>query len=389
MIERGLFEFDEAPSKPRVIFVDEAQDFTQLQLTCIRNWGKNAEWIILVGDDDQTIFEFTGADPDAFLKPEIGKEFKTVLKRSWRVPCRVLNRAAALIGHVSKRELKEYSPRFRNPDDESEGEAQGEVIDLGETYNHAESLIEQIQPYLKKKMSIMFLASCSYMLEPIKKELRNKAMPFQNRYRRRRRDWNPLHQQTTLTEFFGSGIDAGYWNVPQFIEWAKYLKVGDGTQGLKPKVGKKILTRLKEAVEANEDGLHTCREVLGMALTDTAVKAALNRDVDWYLKNLTKQKSNSLEYPAEIYKKHGMEGIEDEPLITIGTIHSVKGAESDVVVLFPDISYQADLEMARPQGYDSVYRLFYVGMTRAKHVLMLCRPTALMNSKIPRMYIPL
>ena len=126
-----------------------------------------------------------------------------------------------------------------------------------------------------------------------------------------------------------------------------------------------------------------------MTLTDTAIKAALNRDVDWYLKNVTKQKAISLEYPASVYKIHGMEGIEEEPLIQIGTIHSVKGAESDVVILFPDVSYVADIEMRTDAGMDSALRLFYVGMTRAKHVLFLCKPVVAMDTIIPRMFVRL
>ncbi len=386
LIEKGLYEFDEAPCKPSVIFIDEAQDFTKLQLTCIRNWGKFADWIVLVGDDDQCIYEFTGADSQAFINPPVADKYKTVLNQSWRVPRTVFQRALAVIHGVKTREEKQYSPRI----DETTGkEAEGEVHDLDLTYNKASQLIDIIEPYLEKKMSIMFLASCSYMLEPIKKELRARALPFQNKYRRRRRDWNPLYHHGTLTEFFGSGIDNDFWNIPQFLAWTKHLRVGDGVEGLKKKVGKKILNRLKQAVEDNEDGLHTCREVIGMVLTETAVKAALNRDIDWYLRNIPTQKASVLEYPASVYKIHGAEGLAEEPLIQIGTIHSVKGAESDVVVLFPDVSYIADLEMGTDAGMDAALRLFYVGMTRAKHILFLCRPIVPMISKTPRLFVRL
>ena len=54
--------------------------------------------------------------------------------------------------------------------------------------------------------------------------------------------------------------------------------------------------------------------------------------------------------------------------------NSVKGAESDVVYLFPDISRAG---MTEWRGNDaqkaSVYRLFYVGMTRARESLVLCQ----------------
>ena len=56
--------------------------------------------------------------------------------------------------------------------------------------------------------------------------------------------------------------------------------------------------------------------------------------------------------------------------------NSVKGAEADVVYLFPDISragmgeWQGTVEQKA-----SVYRLFYVAMTRAKDTLVLAEPS--------------
>ena len=57
----------------------------------------------------------------------------------------------------------------------------------------------------------------------------------------------------------------------------------------------------------------------------------------------------------------------------MGTIHSVKGGEADVVYLFPDLSvsgmdeWDGTVEQRAP-----IYRLFYVGMTRARETLVLC-----------------
>jgi superfamily I DNA/RNA helicase len=57
-----------------------------------------------------------------------------------------------------------------------------------------------------------------------------------------------------------------------------------------------------------------------------------------------------------------------------GTIHSVKGGEADAVFLFPDLSRSGDLAYRRyGADRDSVIRLFYVGMTRARKSLYLCQ----------------
>ena len=54
----------------------------------------------------------------------------------------------------------------------------------------------------------------------------------------------------------------------------------------------------------------------------------------------------------------------EEPPVTLGTIHSVKGGEADVVYVFPDLSQAGYQEWClHGEGRDSVFRLFYVAMT--------------------------
>jgi len=391
IIEAGLYDFDTAPCEPEVIFVDEAQDFTLLQLSVIRKWGKHAKWTVLVGDDDQTIYEFTGADPTAFLKPEVGKKYKTVLSQSYRVPEAVLKRSQALIKKVLMREEKKYNARI---DRETNQPAVGEVRELSGSYQDAEYILNDLKQYLDAGLTIKLLASCAYMLEPIKKALTENAIPFHNPYRRRRRDWNPLHtsifgDESAILNFLNCGIDEPYWNIPQLISWARHIKVGE--TGLKRNVGKKAIMRLKQAIDEKEKGLHTSREVINLIFEKQAVQPILERNIDWFKDNLLKTKATQLDYAIRVYKKHGndVEVLESPPKITIGTIHSVKGAEADCVYVFPDISFQADIEMGNRNGYDSIHRLFYVAMTRAKHKLILCRPTVMMRGVTPRMFVRL
>jgi superfamily I DNA/RNA helicase len=64
LIETSLSDVRFAPGHPSVIFADEAQDLNRTQLTLVRNWGERAEFFIVAGDDDQTIYSFTGATPE-------------------------------------------------------------------------------------------------------------------------------------------------------------------------------------------------------------------------------------------------------------------------------------------------------------------------------------
>ena len=58
------------PKVPQVDFliVDEAQDCSVPQMHAIDRIAEHVKEIILVGDPNQTIFQFAGADPDFFEK---------------------------------------------------------------------------------------------------------------------------------------------------------------------------------------------------------------------------------------------------------------------------------------------------------------------------------
>jgi len=40
-----------------------------MQLSLVRKWGERANYFIVAGDDDQTIYSFTGATPRRFSTP--------------------------------------------------------------------------------------------------------------------------------------------------------------------------------------------------------------------------------------------------------------------------------------------------------------------------------
>jgi superfamily I DNA/RNA helicase len=63
----------------------------------------------------------------------------------------------------------------------------------------------------------------------------------------------------------------------------------------------------------------------------------------------------------------------DLPKVVVGTIHSVKGGQADVVYLFPDLSQGGDAQYNRGgAARDSVIRVFYVGLTRVREKLYIC-----------------
>ena len=98
-------------------------------------------------------------------------------------------------------------------------------------------------------------------------------------------------------------------------------------------------------------------------------------DLTWLVSHLLAPQARRLHYVIAIARESGVHALFDVPKVTVGTIHSVKGGEADVVMLFPDLSPHAvEARESSREGWDAVQRLFYVGMTRARDTVMLCAP---------------
>lgn len=353
------------PSKVRCAFFDEVQDFTALELQLVRMWGETLEYSILVGDDDQCIFSFKGATPDAFLFPPIDDSRKTILSQSYRVPVAVHALANKWIRNVHSRQEKDYRPT----------DVEGAVLPMAfATWKRPERMVEDIEKKLDAGRSVMVLATCSYQLAPTLRVLRNRGVPFHNPYRRRRGDWNPLVRRSTGTasadrmlaymrpsaEAFGDNAQG--WTNSMLAKWVEHVK----SDGLLLRGAKK---RIEAAAKTNPDGTPPLIE-----LFDSEAAAVLwdDPEVDWFMSRVTASKRGVYEYPVNIYKARGVPGLTDEPRVTVGTIHSVKGGEADCVYLFPDLSMNGLREWHGEMTRDPIIRLFYVAFTRARHELHLC-----------------
>lgn len=89
----------------KVAFIDEAQDLTTLQWRMVWTAFRNCERIYIAGDDDQAIYQWSGADVDYFLS--INAEIE-ILKHSWRVPNNLLYLPRSISGLISNRVEKKY-----------------------------------------------------------------------------------------------------------------------------------------------------------------------------------------------------------------------------------------------------------------------------------------
>lgn len=378
MIEIPYRDVDAPPGNPSVGFFDECQDFTPLEMALVRKWGRTLDYIILAGDDDQCIYEWAGARPDVLIDGEPAK--KVVLKQSYRVPRAIHAVAMREILTVTKREPKEYRPRDED----------GEVRYLrGVNSTMPEMIIRDIETRYKDKR-IMILASCSYMLHNIIHALRMAGIPFANPYRPKNGAWNPLRRSTrdhtSTIDRLLSYIDMvpveyrepdGDWeyllDAGDFLKWYEILKVN----GNIPKGTRDDRIKELKTIIAN-DGELLLHDVWRFFEEKSGIwdywgnPARLLEAVDWLIKNSQADKARAMEFPRRIIERRGVQALKDEPRIILGTIHSVKGGEADVVYVIPDLSYGAYQEKESSiAGRDAVKRLKYVAYTRARESLVL------------------
>lgn len=381
MIEIPYREISRPPGNPRIGFFDEAQDFTPLELALVRKWGKALDYIVLAGDDDQCIYEWAGARPDVLIEGTPAK--KVVLDQSYRVPRTIYNVAMQEIVKVSKREQKEYSPRA----------AEGEVRHLtGVNSKTPEMIIRDFEKRYPEKR-IMILASCSYMLQPLIHALRRAGIPFHNPYRTKNGAWNPLKRSTkdqisTLDRLLAyvSQVPAeheeedalpfapNYIDASEFLKWYEIIKAaGNIPRSLK----NKIIEDLRRWIDGGGSML-PAEDVRAFFEEDCGIwdywgnPGRVNEAIEWFVKNIPSDKARVLEFPQTIIQKKGVQALKAPPQVIVGTIHSVKGGEADVVYVIPDISYNAYAGKINSRaGHDAVIRLKYVAYTRARESLVL------------------
>ena len=106
-------EGDSLPVK--VAMIDECQDITALQWRVIEKAFSRAEKIIIAGDENQSIYSYSGARPDFLI--DFAKRFPVEhLSVSYRIPQSVYRLAKAIVGFIGDKTNKPFEPRKENPE---------------------------------------------------------------------------------------------------------------------------------------------------------------------------------------------------------------------------------------------------------------------------------
>lgn len=278
-----------------VAIIDEAQDLTTLQWEFVKIAFKDCKRIYIAGDDDQAIYQWSGADIDKFMGLQ-GE--RTILHQSYRLPQTVHEFAEYILSRFENRIEKEFKA---TPE-------KGHVYSMNE--------LEELT--IKPDDSYLFLSRNTFYLNRFEEYLYNSGVVF-DFMRKRSVSTDDVEAINIYT-----AIQKGKPFTPaQFHILKKYLPGG-----------------------FNEEHI------------------PLN---DWF---------TVLEIPTEkklYYRKLIKNKVDLKTCnIKVNTIHSVKGAEADNVILLLNVSGAVYKNIQ--QNPDSEHRVFYVGATRARKNLYVLFP---------------
>ena len=314
----------------KVVILDEAQDCSKLEFTFFKMIAANADEVIICGDDDQAIYDYKGVDPQDFINIE-GKDL--VLDTSYRVPIAIWKKAIQLIERNKMRKEKLYLPC---------GEI-GEVKFVNS--------IDDI-PFVELEGTTFVLARNWIWLKPLSEMLKYRGLlyniaGFEQIYRQELRRailcaWDMVQGKRVS----GKSLKALF----KFLPASPYL-----VRGAKSKA--------KSIKSEDSVGPDVYKPFFQ--------NGVLERWVD-PLKIIDDLKFQYKEHYKYVIKTQGIDILNEDPRINLGTIHWSKGQEADNVVLLPDQTYRTfRWGMIFPEAER---RVFYVGITRAKQRLFILSP---------------
>jgi len=165
--EMGILDFDDLltnyiyrdkPLPVKIAIIDEAQDLTTLQWNFCKVAFRNCEKIFIAGDDDQAIYEWSGADIKQFLSFTKNSRDIKILEKSYRLKSNILE--------FSKRFSSQISNRIDKVFDSCQGE--GRIT----FHNSIEELV------INSEETYYFLSRNNYFLPILKEFIMNKGVAF-------------------------------------------------------------------------------------------------------------------------------------------------------------------------------------------------------------------
>ncbi len=397
-------------NKFHYVLVDEYQDTNKAQFTLVTILASKYGNITVVGDNDQGIYSFRGADITNILNFE--KDFPRTkivkLEQNYRCTGNILKAANSVIKHnENKYEKKLWTeneegklPVIHKSDDEYD---EGRFI--AEEINH----LRREEYFKYSDFTILYrMNSQSRAIEEI---LRREGIPYKivgglKFYERK--EIKDIISYLRLIYNFSDNI-----SLKRIINEPK-RGIGktsiDNIQEISEKTGLSMFDIIKHADEyglnrvkanANEfvQTIEYLRSKIGELSISELIKETLNKtgyvkalelenttEAETRIENLEEFLTVAIEFEEEeaentlgdflegITLSSDIDGMEDsEDSVTLMTLHSAKGLEFPVVFLvgLEEGIFPGNKSIGEPKEIEEERRLFYVGITRAKQYLYL------------------
>ncbi len=397
-------------NKFRYVLVDEYQDTNKAQFTLVTMLASRYGNITVVGDNDQGIYSFRGADISNILNFE--KDFPSTriikLEQNYRCTGNILNAANAVIKHnENKYEKKLWTqngdgslPTIHKSDDEYD---EGRYI--AEQINH----LRREEYFKYSDFAILYrMNSQSRAIEEI---LRREDIPYKivgglKFYERKeikdiisylRLIYNPsdnISLKRVINEPKRGIGKTSVDNVQEICEKTgmsmfEVIKHAEQYELNRLKANSMEFVQLIEEMRGKIEEL-SISELIKETLNKSGYMKALEEEntteAESRIQNLEELLTVAIEFEEEeadntladflegITLSSDIDGMEDsEDSVTMMTLHSAKGLEFNTVFLvgMEEGIFPGYKSIGEPQELEEERRLFYVGITRAKQYLYL------------------
>ncbi len=385
--------------KFRYILIDEFQDINRIQYDVIQMLAKPEDNLFVVGDDDQAIYGFRGADSSLmfrFREDYPGAE-QILLGMNYRSTANIVRNSLKVIGHNEKRFEKDlraerdngaclHVQEVRDPNEEAQyildeiekqteaGVRPEDIAVLFRIHTDARPVVEAL---LERRISFQmkehlpnlynhFIAKDiqAYFRMALGERKRQDFLQVMNRPKRYiGRDsiagsavsFEEMRKFYCDKEWMMNRIDQFEWDVKMLRKMAPYAAI----QYIRKRIGYDDF--LKDYALTHNVNKADLFEVLSEIEEAAKPYASLE---EWF--------GHVQEYTEALRLKERQRSLKQDG-VRLMTIHAAKGLEFDTVFLIEANEGRIPYKKAKTeQETEEERRLFYVAMTRAKEVLKIC-----------------
>lgn len=340
-----LFDFDDllegiaqgSGKRPSFSFmiVDEAQDNSPLMQAVIEKWAESCDMVIYAGDPYQAIYTFQGADSGILLNIP-GESF--TLQESFRCPVAVRDKACGIIKRMTD------SDRYSN--------------DMFVPAAH-QGTCEEGKLFEPETGTSYLLCRSNFLVGQERKKLIDNGILF-----------GYIQGQKSLIEseagqayLTACRLDSGKtMTIKDLVEISRFIPSKPFIQhGEKKKIPELLRTHGAETVI-------TLSDLPSFGFTREGMRIFEESEFSEALKDKVLTPDNK-KYLRRIHNKYSEQELKN-PRLRIGTIHSSKGKEADIVFINPEVPIQ----IRKQRNWQAKeHNTFYVALTRARKAAVILR----------------